>query len=478
MKNILNMYAAVLDGQELPETMQRRILAVASALRDDHVLALLNQVPNLAGDVDAALGKVKGVHTRAAWIRATRRTPDEVRAGLRSERRVAVLAAAASRSDLANDDYLTLAESGNDTVLRTVLFNKAVDGAALRRAAVIWAVGQPASVHRFDQVFSETASVLARAPEVADEVATAATNPAVLTACLRYPLSELAQINVGGGLILPTLATMKELATSYYASQDTRRHISRFVPALVEHLSLPTASDDLRNGVAAMLHKLGPFPTQQWPVAGVNLAHAYQMMLAVAIAPRGEVTSDPLLEASAVFDEERLVALAAQVRDSKSSTQAVALLNNPALPVRAAKMVEHLLERDQRLQLMAEFAAEGHAEMFAVLARTVPHEITDAFLGCFEDPAGLVRATLHAIAQHGRRCGPVLASRWCEPEMLLEIPIGMVNQAPHQPETAAGLSRLLSERLGDAEQVWQMFETLAEDDDVTLDHAIRTALAV
>jgi len=122
-----DLYRLLALAGELPDTLQRRCLAVGLANGDIDLLSALATLERLNPDVSARLAAHGSARVRAAWMGAERRDAATVAGLLQQEKRVSVLTVAAGRRDLSVELQRLIAGRANPTVAGELLRNRYVE---------------------------------------------------------------------------------------------------------------------------------------------------------------------------------------------------------------------------------------------------------------------------------------------------------------------------------------------------------------
>jgi hypothetical protein len=461
-------------GSSLSSLLQHRILTVGVRQRCDDLLAALCRVDDLDDDVVAALRDVRSAKVRAAWVARSGTGPDAVRGVLRSEKRIMVLEAAARRNDLSDGDYLAMIRSGHERISHAVLTNPAVSAVARSAAAAAWCAAVSDMAQR--DLRSAAEAIVSHHPECANSLAEHARHPAILTATICSDLTPAAQANLLTYLVRPVLGQLAAFsAGSASLSWDTTKRIERLTEHLPRALSAPGATDEFRDGVAAVLHALGPLQPQRGAIP--NPERLRQRLLSAATEARGS-TVNPLSAARHSTDPAELDQLALAAANDFNQMLAMTLFANPNLPASAARVAMTVISWVHLKGALEQSARCGNGTVFAVIAAANSQLINDDVLSLHDDPPALLRGTVAAMTKPtAHHAAAVLNSRFCDSSVLFSIPADMLLTSSQglPGHVAEELRGLLDSHLGGDDSAWAVFEALLADGGLTLGELLQVS---
>lgn len=477
---LTRLYRIMVQDPTGDPTVQRRILAVGAASNDGDLLATLENLPVLAPDVDSAIGKRKGAKERAAWIARKERTSSEVRAALKSEKRVVVLQAAAKRTDLTHSDYALLANHDVPKVWSALLLNSEVSIEIKKSLATRWGA-------RMDDDGWRASDALVRhfgpIPATHDALASQSTNEVVLTFVSKSALSEASQMRVLKYAIVSNLARVKAApaGTNYY---EISRRFEEALNAAKGLASSAGTTPEVREQLLQAFVGVGviPGPNRSY-YSNANLEQSrIEMIEAIKAGPTGAIL-DPAEEAANTLDLDRLLVLAQLAKSDSNATLAQAVIANPIATGEILREVCGFIGWHGRNQVLEMLARREDPSAFIEVLLNTWGAIDDDILAKTNDPSAvLCRIAAKTAETVGTRGSAdalmVLQSRWCTPEVLVEMPVASIGH----PEAPANIAKVVNTTLvkafGADEQKWTLFEALVGDGSLPLREVIEAVHAL
>ena len=485
-KTILNtLYHVMVQDTTCAASVQRRICAVGSSQGDGDLLAALASHPVIPDDVDSKIGKRVGAKERSAWVSRKERTLKELRAVLSKEKRVGVLVAAAKRTDLHHQDYMSLAQHKHPKVLSAIINNGSVTDAVKEHVAAV--IGST-SIDDYDSRQDYNLVSLFRSrPQLHDALASRSELAHVLCFVAGSKTSEGVQRRILSFVAAPYISFMSTEGEAGYS--DAHRY-GTYKKALDEFAKNPHAFDEVR---AELLLALKSASFKRTGRYGNHNSDTDRLELIKQLEMPAVVTSDdPMNEARSSSDPVRLLELAQAARDGRGEALAQALFSNTALTLDAGRLAAEALQYGSIKQVATDLSLRGRADLYAaVVVRYSYQTLNDETLVRFDNPtevlALVAREMLEAFrAKGGARSAmeqqsmarSLLLSRYCTSGVLLEMPI-VVFTTPDIPAHIPGiLTAALAEAFQEDSRQWELFEALVGDGALPLREAIAAVKAL
>lgn len=471
---LTRLYRVLVQDPTGDPVIQRRIFAVGSLSNDSEMLATLASLPNVAKDVDAAIGKRKGARERAAWIARKERTPDEVKAALKGERRVAVLTAAAKRTDLDQASYKIIASADHQKVNGALLRNTAVSLDTKKKVAASWgaAADEDSSGYR---VREELSSTFGPIPSAHDALASKTRCPEVLYFVSRSSLSEESQMRVVEYLVGPNLAYASGKNHDYYVHE----RMKTAAQAAMNLSANSGTTQAVREKLLAVFEGTGPLPKPQKSYYGSFDMEKLRLETIMAIKSGSSGSYlDPAEEAAATTDRDRLLELAKLANKEGSDTLAQSVLANPIVTAEVIREVARFVGWQARKTVLEMLVVRDDPSAFVELVSSSYGFADDDLLGKAQDPSNVLRLLALRLAESAgshRAQGvwlEVLKSRWCTSTVLLELPVSAIGHPEAPANVATVVNAALLEAFGSDDAKWNLFEALIKDGNLPLREAI------
>ena len=469
----LALYALALKGGA-DRVTQERVFKIAAELGDGKLIASLMSLPNLAPEIDVAIGKRPGVKERLAWISAPWRTAVEVSEALVKEKRLAILDAASKRHDLSDEDYLIALSRGGSRVAPLLLENRGTSVAVKLKAAVVWAKTQS---NDHGAAYSDyVGRYIGAIPSAHDAVALATRSRVVLEYVSSSELSERAQRRIIEALIKPALAeaTSPGTFTGYKAAAVFRRFEQGCIAA--EKLALnPSLTADVRTELNALFANLGTMPVynaySKSPTKSVaQVVAALVAGASGALTPHGSATNTVSLDELVVFAKKAAV--------SSDSQLAVAVLANPIVDTECARIVAKSLEYRCYQGVLELLASRNNTGAFAAVAGNWHNGSMDKVLGFGSNPEELLVALVRELETVGGHWhnSVLLGSSWCSPRVVQAMTITAITsyQAAVPEWVSKSISEFLVESFGDNDDQWALFESLLVGSSISFGELVST----
>ena len=334
------MFETMLAAERLPRETQLTLLEVMEGRKDETGLARLAHLDGLDDEVDARLAKLPAMRVRTAWITRPGRKADEVRAMVRSERRVTVLVAIAELGVDSPELFAELAECPHLKVHRALVCNAAapaeVRATATARVAADYRSLTYAQQSAVRQVWSQVPEICGPLLEVADLVATDGWGGELIRYGLAAPAATAAgRANVARYVAWRLARAVKADEGGHYGAASEVRHLLETVQSVAVR---PWC--DKRT--------LGALGRTVDVVAGLQARSVDQQQLAetrLVLAKCGDGGADPLADQAARaadVDDAGALALLEEMKSLPSrrcGTVHRALLTNDGLSVPVLRTV-------------------------------------------------------------------------------------------------------------------------------------------
>lgn len=473
------MIHTTIQGGSLSPEGQRTLFDLLVQTQDwDSLADLCRYRGELDPDVDAALGKLSSVKVTAAWYSRHGRDLEQIRAGLRREKRAGVLVELASAR--LDDEELYRAVGANSDSVKVQLA-LAVNGNApddVREGAVRSLARHSRSLNRAQS--KEFFELLRRRRDLTSAALETATGSKLLAECV---LAEHVT-DAGRDNLVNQLTVLARSAAATASKGWDRWECARNIESLCELVSTTASADwfddDLAEAVGDVLDVLDS--------AWADMRH------------NSGRTGDPVTKA-----RQSVLARQSETRDDLSSLrtraeeadedQALALLDETAsMPVdRVLPVVEALLANG-RLSVPVQVRVLGRMHFTARERIIAAHgsyssETVAAMVlqGMLRAPQGevadLAVAHLDEVDKFARpRIVRAVVSGHLTHEQLLRLPVKELNELAGNPNSADEVAPLVGAALareldGEPSTVWEQFRTLSGEFPGTLEQLLTVCRA-
>lgn len=475
---LTRLYRVLVQDPNGDPVIQRRILAVGSASNDGEMLATLASLPHVAEDVDAAIGKRKGARERAAWISRKERTPDEVKAALKGERRVAVLTAAAKRTDLDKTAYKTIADFAHPKSNTALLKNPAVSLELKKSVAVVW--GSQNEDENGYRLREDLASSFGPIPAAHDALASNTTHPDILYFVSRSKLSEASQMRVVEHLIKPNIQHAIK-SNDYYVAE----RLKAAAQAAMNLSANPGTTPVVREVLLQTFVNVGPIPkpTKSYYASFDMEKLRLETIEAIKSGSTGAFV-DPAEEAATTTDSERLLELAKAANKDDNNTLAQAVLANQLVSAEVIREVARFVGWQARASVMEMLVTREDPSAFVEMVNHSYGFVEDDILAKAPNPPEVLRLMALSLNEQtgGQRAQgawlQILQSRWCTSTVLLELPVMAIGHPEAPANVATVVNAALLEAFGDDVAKWNLFEALVKDGNLPLRESIEAVNAL
>lgn len=288
------MFETMLAAERLPRETQLTLLEVMEGLKDETGLVRLAHLDGLDDEVDARLAKLPAMRVRTAWITRPGRKVDEVRAMVRSERRITVLVAIAELDVDSPELFAELAGSPHLKVQRALVCNAAapaeVRATATARVAADYRSLTYAQQAAVRQAWSQVPEICGPLLELTDVEATNGWGGELI----RYGLAAPAATAAGRANVLKYLSIRLARAVAadkggYYGAGAEARHVLETVQCVAVR---PWCDKKMLGALGRAVDK----------VAGLQARNVDQQQLAetrLVLAKCGDGGTDPMADQAA-----------------------------------------------------------------------------------------------------------------------------------------------------------------------------------
>lgn len=485
---ISKLYNVLVRDTQCPASAQRRILTVGKSHNDGGLLASLAGHRNLPEEIDKAIGDRTGAKERAAWISRKSRTAEEVRGALKSEKRFAVLQAAAQRQDLGQRDYSLIVSRGNLKVLSEIIKNPSVSDRVKQEAAAEFGSRFEADDSISWRTNYELAALFDGRSSLHEALVSRTDNRDVLCYAAGGNLCEATQLKILDKTLKPFIERME---TPGVMSWDETSNVRR-MSELIQKISTSKHTTALVRQTAKSALESSVFvKTDQYRQRSQSVDSSRVEMISVLDVPPTATGSDSAVDARTSCDGERLMELAEESRTNQALSHA--LFDNPSVTVEAARIAVHGLGWRGIKEIAHTAAQNERADIFAVVAAHYFHEILDdGLLAKFSSPEDALTAVAAEMVLNYKNGDPsmrsrmeryggtnlLLQSRYCTNAVILQMPVSVLATEEAPAHVASIVTRLLDSELGDEEKNWELFEALVGDGTLPLGETIEAVKAL
>lgn len=465
--NITGFYRAVLALPRVDSQMQQQVFIHGNRRGDHQLLALLAARPDLDNGLDQRLGHIDAAVVKVAWASRPERSEDDLVNLVRTEQRVKVLAALASRDDLPAALYDAIAAHAKSSALEALLLNLSV---AVDTKIV--AARRYATQVKGKRLSSSISSLLAQEPQVAEEISAHTTNFRLGAAALEV-IGSAASQEAMANVVQLAIAEMSD--EDSYSDWETYNTVERVGEEL---LSNPSHDRELAKQLTQSIRKVS---TEREGYPASRYKNIFESLS--KIKPRKGSTIDLVGAARNASNEEEaraLIGLFLSNKDEVTGPALVAAARNDAVD---AEILYEVLQCSQYGWYISRDLMWAYPRLSAVKAAVVhvcmPWLNDDSLLSRHPEPAKVLMYTARLASKRNVLPTLLLNSRFLGDEVVDELPFSVFNAAEGIPlAVTERIAARVQSRLGDNQAAWETLGVLAPSFNGSVSELIEVAIRV
>jgi hypothetical protein len=429
------VYEALLSHDATPEVL-RRVYAYADRMKDTDLLVSLTAHPKLDAELESMLAARSEADVLSAWAGRPGRTTEQLIARFAKEKRATLLTSLAQRSDLPEELYNQLANSGLATVCEALALN-----ANAPLAARVDAAG--GITRRIKDTYNaprQVRSLLGECPqEVIDAAALGTTRFGVMAGLVEKVTPE---VSVEMARLAPALAAKVE-------GWGARHLLSDFWTGMKS----PVARQAFKDAVVAYV--------AQVDAGNATLENSYLREYATVDL------NDPIANALLVLenggsDDEIREAFKLTIGSSYGTRSIAANLGAKHACIPLESLLEHIRQLEAPALQLVVARLDGDLAKAGQLLEHGDSDVFDALVAHGFDLEALIRA-LHARMSHLPYWVHRKSEFYRNTALVIDL-LGVTDVLRYDSGTVAATARaLILERLGENPEMWEMFERLAPE---------------